>query len=296
MAHMADGVFEKSDGATIFSETQSGLHTRVFLNSAGLTTYEAKDLGNFKLKTDAYPEWTQSYVVTGAEQIEYFKVIIAAIKKVFPDTQNKKIAHIPTGFLTLTTGKMSSRLGNVLTGESLIADLEESAKVRAAESRADDANQLATDIAVAALKYDVLKQTNGRNIVFDKEHALSLEGDSGPYLQYTYARSRAIVAKAREQGIEPRIAPDTVFGASETLVRLITRFPTVVAYATEDLQPHAIAHYLISIASAFNAWYAQEQILDGSDTVAQKVAIVEAFGNTIKKGLYLLGIPAPEKM
>ncbi len=296
MAHMADGIFEKSDGAIIFPEAQSGLHTRVFINSAGLTTYEAKDLGNFKLKNEAFPTWTQSYVVTGVEQLEYFKVIIAAIKKIFPETAAKKIAHIPTGFLTLTTGKMSSRLGNVLTGESLIADLEESAKERAAESRAHDIEQLANDIAVAALKYDVLKQGNGKNIIFDKEHALSLEGDSGPYLQYSYARSRAIVEKAREQGIAPHISDVARFGASEMLVRLLVRFPMIIERATEDLQPHTIAHYLIDVASAFNAWYAQEQILDGTDAAAQKVAIVEATGNTIREGLYLLGIPAPEKM
>ncbi|MBM3272174.1 arginine--tRNA ligase [Candidatus Kaiserbacteria bacterium] len=290
---LVDGVFEKSDGAVVFPESRSGLHTRVFLNSAGLTTYEAKDLGNFELKRRAYPGWQQMFVVTGVEQQEYFKVLIAAIRALFPEEADKRIEHVRTGFLTLTTGKMSSRLGNVLTGESLIADLRESAHERTADSRADDADALADMIAVAALKFEVLKQQNGKNIVFDKERALSLEGDSGPYLQYTHARASAILQKAGGQEVEPTVDAATV---PNDVSRLLERFPAVVARAARDLEPHHIAQYLLMLAGAFNSWYAQEQFLDGTPRAAHKVAVTDAVRATLARGLHLLGIPAPDKM
>lgn len=290
---LAAGVFEKSDGAVVFPESRSGLHTRVFLNSAGLTTYEAKDLGNFELKRRAYPQWQQMFIVTGVEQQEYFKVLIAAIREMFPEEAHKRIQHVATGFLTLTTGKMSSRLGNVLTGESLIEDLRQSAHERAAESRADDKDALADMIAVAALKFEVLKQGNGKNIVFDKERALSLEGDSGPYLQYTHARARAVLQKAQEQGIEPQLDASA---APNDVARLLERFPAMTARAARELEPHTVAQYLLLLASAFNSWYASEQFLDGTPAAAHKIAVADAVRNTLARGLHLLGIPAPERM
>lgn len=297
LAHIDDGIFEKSDGAIVFPEKNSGLHTRVFINSLGLPTYEAKDLGNFKLKNDKYPDWTRYYVVTGVEQREYFQVVFNAIQTIFPDAQGKTLRHIANGFLTPTTGKMSSRKGNVITGESLLADLVEVAKVRATESRADDHDKLAEQIAVAAIKYQILKQGSGKDIVFDRERALSLEGDSGPYLQYAYARTNAVLAKAHEQGIAaPNWTLDVQFGAAGDLVRLLHRFPEIVEYASRELEPHIVAQYLLQIASAFNSWYAQVQILDGTGDAAHKVAITEAVNKTLKNGLCILGIPAPERM
>ena len=218
--HIGD-VFEKSDGAVVFPGEKYGLHTRVFLNSMGLPTYEAKDLGNFALKHKAYPDFGRLYFVTGVEQQEYFKVIIQAIRKVFPDEAEKQIGHIATGFLTLTTGKMSSRKGNVLTGEELLADLRAEAKVRSAESRAEDTDALAEHIAVAALKFQILKGGASKNIVFDRERALSLEGDSGPYLQYAHARTHAILEKAKEAGIKTKFDEDAT---TSELARLIFRF------------------------------------------------------------------------
>lgn len=292
LAHMGD-VFQRSDGAVIFPGEQYGLHTRVFVNSAGLPTYEAKDVGNFKLKTDKFPQWSRYIVVTGVEQLEYFKVLFAAIRKIFPEAASKSIRHIPTGFLTLTTGKMSSRKGNVLTGESLLSELGESAKERATESRADDKELLSETVAVAAIKYQILKQGSGKNIVFDKEKSLSLEGDSGPYLQYAHARSHQIVERAKKEHVTPAVDP----GAEPNDVsRLLHRFPEVVENAATLMEPHVLTNYLIALAGRFNSWYAQEQILDGTPAAAHKVALVDAVRRTLKNGLWILGIPAPEKM
>ena len=293
LAHVGD-VFEKSDGAIVYKGEQEELHTRVFITSAGLPTYEAKDLGNFKLKTEKFPTWSRSFVVTGVEQQEYFKVVIASIRKLFPDAKAKTIAHIPTGFLTLTTGKMSSRKGNVLTGESLLTDLEESANKRAVESRATNKTELAQRVAVAAIKYQLLKQGSGKNMIFDKEQSLSLEGDSGPYLQYAHARAHQVVDRATQQGVALEYQGGPLL-ISE-LARLLHRFPEIVERAAELYEPHILTTYLLEIASAFNSWYANEQILDGTPAAAQKVALTAAVARTLKNGLWILGIPAPEKM
>ena len=293
LSHIADGIFEVSDGATVFKGESVGLHTRVFLNSAGLPTYEAKDIGNFDLKKRKYPNFDRSYVVTGVEQQEYFKVIIAAIRAVFSGLEGKALGHIATGFLTLTTGKMSSRKGNVLTGEDLLADMRAAAQERASESRAEDMAVLSEQIAVAALKFQILRGGAGKNIVFDRERALSFEGDSGPYLQYAHARTCAIIEKAAASDVVPKF--DAATEASD-LVRITCRFADIVLRAQEELEPHLIATYLIQLAAAFNSWYAQEQILDGTDKAPHKVAIVDIVRQTLKNGLWLLGIPAPKKM
>lgn len=284
-------VFEESDGAVVYKGEQDGLHTRVFITSRGLPTYEAKELGLTALKEEAW-DFDTSITVTANEQSEYFKVVLAAMRKVLPDAA-AKIVHVSHGMMRLATGKMSSRTGDVITGESLLADLIEAAKERAAESRADDKEQLAQDVAVAAIKYQILRQTAGKDIIFDKERALSLEGDSGPYLQYAYARTNAILKKADETSVVPLF--DESLGASD-LGRMVYRFHDVVAHAQEDREPHFVATYLTQVAAAFNSWYSQEQILDGTPASAHKVALVEMVGITLANGLWLLGIPAPEKM
>lgn len=294
MEHM-DHVFVASDGAVIFEGERYGLHTRVFLNAQGLPTYEAKDLGNFVVKTDKYPNWTQYFVVTGGEQREYFKVLICALRQVFPETRGKVVEHVPTGFLTLTTGKMSSRKGNVLTGESIIAEVMEEARVKASESRSDDVEILVEMVAIAAIKYQILRQAIGSDIVFDKARALSLEGDSGPYLQYTHARILSTEAKARALGIIPSHinAPETPYDVE----RLLYQFEEVVERARRERAPHHVLTYLTELTGAFNTFYAHERIADKDDAYAPyKVALAEAIRITLKNGLWALGIRAPDAM
>ena len=288
-------IFQESEGAVVYKGEQDGLHTRVFLNSQGLPTYEAKDLGNFAFKQERYPEWSTSIIVTGNEQTEYFKVEYAAIRKVFAVDAQKQLLHVPTGFLTLTTGKMSSRKGNVLTGESILEELQEESKKRAQESRADDVDALAKQVAVAALKFQILKHGLGSNIVFDKEKALSFEGDSGPYLQYTHARICSVVRKAEEAGIRASVAnaPEVPYEVE----KLLYRFEEVVRDAALELAPNAVVTYLLQLSGSFNAFYAHESIADASDPyAAYKLALAEAVGLTLRKGLYILGIEAPKRM
>jgi arginyl-tRNA synthetase len=293
-AHVGD-VFEESDGAIVYKGEKVGLHTRVFLNSQGLPTYEAKDLGNFAIKEETYPSWDVSLIVTGSEQTEYFKVLYAALREVFEVPQEKELGHIPTGFLTLTTGKMSSRKGNVLTGESVLSQLIEEAREKAKESRAHDVEALTRMVAVAALKYQILKQSPGSNIVFDTARALSFEGDSGPYLQYTYARARSVAAKADAAGVAKaftQLPPEPY-----DLERVLCRFEEAVRESFEEYAPHVLLSYLTVLAGMFNTFYAKERIADASDAHAPyKRALVEATAVTLKNGIVMLGMEAPEQM
>jgi len=286
-------IFPLSEGARIFRGEEYGLHTRVFLNAKGIPTYEAKELGLEKLKQDEYPDAAAFVIITANEVSDYFRVVKKAMELVYPDIA-KKLRHVAHGMMKLPTGKMSSRTGDVITGESLLRDLAEAALERATESRADNPKVLAEDVAVGAIKFQVLKQGSAKDIVFDPQQALSLEGDSGPYLQYTYARTRAIARKAKDAGIIPKADPTAA--PHNTVARLVARFPSIVERAAREFAPHHVAQYLLELAGVFNSWYAQEQILDGTPAAAHKLALAGAAGNTIRNGLWLLGIAAPEKM
>ncbi len=284
-------IFEESEGATVFKAEKFGLHTRVFLNKQGLPTYEAKDLGLAEIKKEK-STFDTSMSVTAHEQSDYFKVVLKAIELIHPEWKGQ-FEHIAHGMMRFAEGKMSSRKGNVITGESLLDELTEAADIRAAESRADDKVLLGQQVAVAAIKYQILRQASSKDIIFDRGRALSLEGDSGPYVQYAYARAHAVVEKAKEQGVAARADASA---APSDLTRLLHRFPELVERAADELEPHILTTYLLEIASTFNSWYAQEQILDGTPAAANKVAIAEAVARTLKNGLWILGIPAPEKM
>jgi arginyl-tRNA synthetase len=183
----------------VYKGEDEGLHTRVFITSKGLPTYEAKELGLAQMKASVW-DFDVSITVTANEQKDYFRVVLAAMRKVLPDIA-AKIVHLTHGMMRFAEGKMSSRSGNVITGESLIQDLTDVAKERAAESRADNPVVLAEQVAIAAIKYQILKQGSSKDIIFDRERALSLEGDSGPYLQYAHARTHQIVERARSEGV-----------------------------------------------------------------------------------------------
>lgn len=289
---LSRGVFEESNGAIVFRGEQHGLHTRVFITSAGTPTYEAKEIGLVQAKRELFP-FDLNITTVAVEQDGYFKVIEAVVAQLWPELANKYI-HVSHGMLQLTGGKMSSRKGNVITGESLIEDMRAKARDKM-EGRdlGDEHESVVNVVAVSAIKYGVLKQATGKNIIFDPEKSLSFEGDSGPYLQYSYTRAHSVLSKAREEGVVSAVdasAPATI------VEKLLYRFPEMVRRSREERQPHHILHYLTELAGVFNSWYAQEKILDGSPNASHKLAITEATATTIKNGLWLLGIEAPERM
>jgi len=281
-------VFEKSDGAVVFNGENFGLHTRVFINSEGLPTYEAKDLGLIKTKFEKYPDLDLSISITGNEVNEYFKVMLKAVEKIKSEWA-EKTKHISHGMLRLPEGKMSSRTGDVITAESLIEKVEEIISKKTGDKNAIE------KISVGAIKYSILKSSSGKDIIFDFDKSLSVEGNSGPYLQYTYARAKSVLEKAEQEGIKSLIEKNN--GELTEVEKLLYRFPEVVERAGQEYEPHYIATYLFELSQAFNSFYGNNKIADKTDENAPyKVALTEAVAQTIKNGLYLLGIEAPERL
>ncbi|MFA6095733.1 MAG: arginine--tRNA ligase, partial [Candidatus Paceibacterota bacterium] len=295
--YLAQGVFEKSDGAIVFHAEKHDpkLHTRVFINSQGLPTYEAKDLGlNTRKWKKIRPD--KSIIITANEQSDYFRVMLKALELIAPEA-NAIAEHISHGMLRFADGKMSSRTGKVLTGESLISDVKNLVmeKLEGRDMKEGEKAEVAEIVAVAAIKYSILKQVTSSDIIYDFDKSISFEGDSGPYLLYAAVRAGSILAKAKKEGIKPKTAP--VPEEVSILEKMLYRFPEVVSRAASERAPHHIATYLIELSSAFNGWYANTQIVSKTDQASSyKVAVTAAVRTVITNGLSLLGIRVPEKM
>lgn len=289
-------VFKESDGARVFIGEEYGLHSRVFLNSQGLPTYEAKELALAKLK-DGYVKYDHSVISTAKEINEYFKVLLKAMSFVYPELA-EKTEHVGHGMVRLETGKMSSRTGVVIPALDFIDEITDSAEAKMKQSGVTAVNrELAQDIAIGAIKYATLKGSIYQDTVFNKEQALSFEGASGPYLQYTHARIASVLDKAREAGVSQTISALNIPDAPYEIEKILYRFPEIVEEAFEAREPHRVATFLIELASLFNTFYANERIADASDIHAPyKALLARAVKQTIKNGLWLLAIKAPEKM
>ena len=281
------GVFEESEGAIIYRGETRGLHTLVFITSKGTPTYEAKELGLAFLKEERVQS-DRSIIVTATEQIGHFKVVLAALSEIAPLIE-KKTAHVPHGFLRLTSGKMSSREGKVITAAGFIEDII----TEASEKNPDPL--IAEQVAIGAIKYMVLRQAPGSDIIFDPEKSLSLEGDSGPYLQYALVRAKSVLAQVAGKGSSSTIIYDSARKSPYVIERIILHFPEVTARAARELAPNLLSTYLTELAGEWNSFYAAERIV-GGDHEAYKLMLARAFVNTMTNGLSLLGIPAPEKM
>jgi len=291
------GVFEKSENAVVFhaEKYDPKLHTRVFITSQGLPTYETKELGLIEKKfKKIHPDL--SITVTANEQDEYFKVVLKAIEIIFPEIR-KKTEHISHGMMRFASGKMSSRAGNIITGESLITDMEKMVEAKIAERgfSENEAKSIAETVAVAAIKYSILRQAISSDIIFDADRSISFEGDSGPYLEYSAVRAHSVIEKAKKEGLKPSVKnPDE---AATTFERKLARFPEIAARATESRAPHQVATYLTDLASEFNSYYATTKIADSENPYSSfRIALTDAFAIVMKNGLHLLGIEVPEKM
>lgn len=293
-------VFTKSDGAYIFTGEEHGLHTRVFVNAEGLPTYEAKELALAKIKEERLGQYDWSVIATANEINEYFKVLLCAMEKLYPELAHKT-EHIGHGMVRLQTGKMSSRTGAVIKATDFVDEIATEARARIIENQPhlqeDTAklSELSESVAIAAIKYSTLKGNIRQDSVFDKESALSFEGDSGPYLQYTYARIGSVRDKARAAGVAQDISaiPENPY----TVEKILYRFPEVTRNALVERSPHHVTNYLTKLASEYNTFYATERIADPEDMYAPyKVALSEAVALTLKNGLWILGIQTPERM
>ena len=291
-------VFEESDGAIVFKAEKydPSLHTRVFITSLGLPTYETKELGLTKTKFEK-ENLDVSIVITANEQQEYMKVVKKAQDMINPDIA-RKMKHIVHGMMRLQNGKMSSREGNVVTGESLLNDVHAliMKKIDDRDFTKDEKWQVSWDVGVAALKYSILKNAMGGDIIYDFEKSISFEGDSGPYLQYSYARARSVLQRAEREGII--LSSEVPKNWENTSIeKILYKFSEVVMHSMQEFEPHHIACYLVELARAYNAYYGNTKIVDRDDlTSPYKIALTESFSIIMKNGLYLLGIKTLEKM
>ena len=277
-------VYEESEGAIIFDGEKHGLHTRVFINSEGLPTYETKDVGLVMLKEqDYHPD--RSIIITGNEQEQYLAVVLKSVEQFAPDLV-KGTNHLTHGLVKLAGGvKMSSRLGNILRAVDVL-DV-------AAEANKKHNEQESNDTVLGAVKYAFLKNRMGGDIIYDPVESVSLEGNSGPYLQYAHARASSILRKVEGAN---EIPEKVTFEAGErSLARKISEYTEVVDKATAELMPHLIATYLYELAQIFNRFYENNRVI-GEQRQSIRLDLVAKYAQILKSGLGLLGIAAPDKM
>lgn len=276
------GVFEESQGAIVFPGDKHDLHTRVFINSEGLPTYEAKDIGLILQKYEDY-HFDISVVVTDNEQQQYMAVILKAVEQFAPELAAATL-YIPHGKVKLSGGvKMSSRKGNIIRATEVLAVTE--AAIR------DAGREPTNEVVIAAVKYAFLKYRIGGDIIYDPVESVSLQGNSGPYLQYAHARARSILSKAKAAPA----AVESLEADERSLVRKLSEYAGVIEQATDELMPHHICTYLYELSQAFNRFYEHNRVI-GHEREAVRLTLVERYSDVLGAGLALLNIPAPESM
>lgn len=282
---LAKGNLRESDGAVVFDGDESQhLHTRVFVTSKGLPTYETKDIGVIWAEREDYG-FDERVLITGNDQKEYMRVVFAAAETFDPSLAGT-MRHLMNGTVRFGDGsKMSSRLGNVSRAVDVVAVVEE--KVR--ELVQDEA--LVRPVSLGAVKYVFAKYKLGGDIAFDIDETVSLVGNSGPYIQYAHARAASILAKASQV---PQVGGP--YDASErALLVKIGEYPEVVRKAASEYATHGICQYLYELAQEFNRFYEKSRIID-DEREALRLGLVELYKQRLAAGLALLGIDAPERM
>jgi arginyl-tRNA synthetase len=277
------GVYEESDGAVVFNGAKYGLHTRVFINSNGLPTYEAKDVGLIMAKWRDY-SFDRSIIITGNDIIEYMKVVLKSIEQFRPDLA-QRTAHITHGNVKLAGSvKMASRKGNFLRAVEVL-DL-------VAEAGVASGHAVDESVTLGAIKYAFLNQRIGADLVFIPEESVSLEGNSGPYLQYAHARARSILAKSTAAG---EGVVDAFELGERSLAMKICEYPDVLDKAVSELMPHYICTYLYELAQVFNRFYEENRVVGGSRE-RLRIRLVTTYADILRDGLTILGITAPDRL
>lgn len=274
-------VFQESDGAIVFPGSKFGSFDNAYVASNGNGLYGARDIGLIQLKNEQFHA-DEYYIVTGEEQAAYFRGVTAAAEQIWGDDIGK-IVNIPTGLVKLSTGKMSSRDGDVLEVAWLFDEFKKAITARGGEA--------SEEIVAGAIRYQFLKVKIGSDVVFDVAGAVSLTGNTGSYLQYAHARARSILAKVSGDFAMPEMVRDE----DRALVRKLGEYADIVELATRELAPHHICNYLFELAQEFNRYYEKNQVV-GSEHETHRAGLVALYADTLRAGLAILGIAAPEKM
>jgi arginyl-tRNA synthetase len=312
LAALKKGVLSRSQGAVVFDGKPFGIHTRVFLTRENLPTYEGKELGLAILEFSEFGEIDKCIHVVGPEQTSFFEVTFKVEELLDPEKYKGKQEHFAYGYVNMKSGKMSSREGTILSGEWLLDEAQK--RIKKIVDKSDLPKSLREEIvekvAVGAVKYSMLKVSPVKNISFDFEESVSLEGNSGPYLQYTYARAHSVLSKAKDISFKGSTFKGMVINAEELVIlRWLYRFPEAVVQAADEYAPNVICTYLYELAGRFNTFYNKHSILrpqnkesearsrkSGEDLRIFRLALTASVVQVLKNGLNLLGIKAPSKM
>ena len=280
-AHVGE-VFTESAGAIVFAGEKYGLHTRVFISSQGLPTYEAKDVGLIFEKWQDY-HFNRSIVITANEQAQYMAVVLKAIEQFAPELAAAS-QHITHGLVKLQGNiKMGSRLGNIIRANEVLDSTDEANFTL--NGKRDE------KVVLGAVKYAFLKQRLGGDIIYNPAESVSLEGNSGPYLQYAYVRAASLLSKTA--ATNP--LNESLQASERQLLLKISEFQEVLSAAINELLPHHICTYLFDLAQTFNHFYEGNRVI-GNEREAIRRQLFSCYAQALKTGLELLGIPIIEKM
>lgn len=290
------GIFHKrDDGAIVINLEKDGFDEKVLMRADGTSIYITQDLYLAKLKDDEYHLDGSIYIV-GNEQEYHFKVLFLILKKLgFKFADNLK--HLNYGMVVLPEGKMKSREGTVVDADDLIDEIESLAR-QELEARyelpVEEMNFRSRKIAIAAINYTLLKVDVFKNMVFNPKESISFEGNTGPYILYSYARASSILRKCKKS-VSHDSPVKIVDDAELRLVKKIAEFPEVVGEAAEKYNPTLIAHYSYELAKTFNDFYHSCPVID-SENETTRLRLIDAFRLVLKNALYLLVIDTIEEM
>ena len=301
---LAKGLFYRRDDGSVWANlTGEGLDEKLLLRSDGTSVYMTQDIGTAKLRFQDYPIDQMIYVV-GNEQNYHFQVLSILLDKL-GFKWGKDLVHFSYGMVELPNGKMKSREGTVVDADDLMQLMVDDALKTSqelgkfADMSDEERNEIARIVGMGALKYFILKVDARKNMLFNPEESIDFNGNTGPFIQYTYARIRSILRKAEAEGIEPKADVDTELNEKEVaLIQKMSEYGAAVAQAGKDYSPSGIANYCYELTKAFNQFYHDYSIL-GAETKELKqmrLALAANVAKTIKNGMALLGIEVPERM
>ena len=302
---LAKGDFYRREDGSVWADlTQNGLDEKLLLRADGTSVYMTQDIGTAKLRFEDYPIDKMVYVV-GNEQEYHFKVLSILLDRLgFPF--GKELVHFSYGMVELPNGKMKSREGTVVDADDLmaqmIADAKEISKDKVntlPDITEAEANEIARVVGLGALKYFILKVDPRKNMLFNPEESIDFNGNTGPFIQYTYARIQSVLRKARSEAI--RLLGEEAMRLEEKELSLIQRlvdYPAAVRQAGDEFSPAVIANYAYALACDFNSFYHDHSILNEADADkrALRLVLAQTVAKVIKSAMSLLGIEVPNRM
>ena len=294
--------YRKSDGSVWCDLSQDGLDEKIVLRSDGTAVYMTQDIGTAIQRLKDFPDVSAMVYTVGNEQDYHFKVLFLILKKLgFEWADN--LFHLSYGMVDLPTGKMKSREGTVVDADDLISEMTLTAKAISQELGKlegysnDEKKQTYAIIGLGALKYFILKVDPKKRILFDPEASVDFQGNTGPFIQYTYARIQAILRKS-DVDLELPLAVVSLNEKEKNVLKQLEVFPAIIQQAAANYSPAIVANYSYDLVKEFNSFYQNISIF-GAETVAKKqfrVQLCSVVGYTIKKAFGLLGIKVPERM